>query len=63
MDHMKIGREPLSAGQKQQHSRDLRAVCNEWRTARKRSKSAYRRFFGPYDSAAARDRVPVPVER
>jgi hypothetical protein len=62
-DHMKIGCEPLSTGQKRLHSADLRAVCSQRRTARKRSKSAYRRSFGPYDSAAARDRVPVPVER
>ncbi|GAA4552904.1 hypothetical protein GCM10023097_48610 [Streptomyces collinus] len=62
-DHIKIGREPLPDGQKGQHSADLHAVCSQLRTARKRRKSAYRRFFGPYDSAAARDRVPVPVER
>ncbi len=60
---MKIGCEPLSAGQKRQHSADLRAACSQLCTARKRIKFAYRRFFGPYDSAAARDRVPVPVER
>lgn len=60
---MKISCEPLSAGQKRQRSDGLRAVCIQLRTARKRIKTAYRRFFGPYDSAAARDRVPVPVER
>ncbi|WP_221754725.1 hypothetical protein [Streptomyces sp. WAC04114] len=60
---MKIDREPLSIGQKRQRSSDLRAVCSQLRTARKRIKTAYRRFFGPYDSAAARDRVLVPVER
>ncbi|BCL20138.1 hypothetical protein GCM10017668_19810 [Streptomyces tuirus] len=60
---MKIGREPLSVGQKCQHSNGLRAVCSQFRTARKRMKTAYRRLFGPYDSVAARGRVPVPVER
>lgn len=60
---MKITWEPLRRGQKYLHSDGLRAACNDFRTARKRSKSAYRRSFGPYDSAAARDRVPVPVER
>jgi hypothetical protein len=60
---MKITWELPRRGQKRLYSDGLRAACNDFCTARERSKSAYRRSFGPYDSAAARDRVPVPVER